>query len=56
MKGKIVKEFPVSTTFTWQKPEFMNVRQRNFRNQKIKPLVGDDVEIVVLDEEKRLEM
>lgn len=25
-----------------------------FRNQKIKPLVGDDVELVVLDEEKRL--
>lgn len=25
-----------------------------FRNQKIKPLVGDDVEIVVLDEEKRI--
>lgn len=24
-----------------------------FRNQKIKPLVGDDVEIAVLDEEKR---
>ena len=25
-----------------------------FRNQKIKPLVGDDVELAVLDEEKRL--
>ena len=25
-----------------------------FRNQKIKPLVGDDVEIVVLDEEKKI--
>ena len=26
----------------------------SFRNQKIKPLVGDNVEIVVLDEEKKL--
>ena len=25
-----------------------------FRNQKIKPLVGDDVEIVVLDEQKKI--
>ena len=30
MKGKIEKEFPVSTTFTWQKPEFMNVRQKEY--------------------------
>ncbi len=30
----------------------MNAVQRNFRNRGIKPLVGDDVEISVLDEEK----
>lgn len=32
----------------------MNVRQKGaFRNQKIKPLVGDDVEIAIVDEETK---
>ena len=36
-------------------PKYMNARQRGvFRNRKIKPLVGDNVEFDVLSEEECL--
>ena len=55
MKGKIVKG---SSGFYYVHVAETGIYECKakgiFRNQKIKPLVGDDVEIVVLDEEKRI--
>ena len=42
MQGKIVKGISGFYYVHEESPEFMNVRQKGaFRNQKIKPLVGD---------------
>lgn len=53
MKGKIVKGISGFYYVHVAETGIYECKAKGiFRNQKIKPLVGDDVEIVVLDEEK----
>lgn len=55
MQGKIIKG--IAGFYYVHVPEsgvYECKARGNFRNQKIKPLVGDDVELVSLDEEKML--
>lgn len=55
MKGKIVKGISGFYYVHVAETGIYECKAKGiFRNQKIKPLVGDDVEIVVLDEEKRI--
>ena len=53
MQGKIIKGSAVSIMYTTVLEMVYECRAKGiFRNRGIKPLVGDDVEISVLDEEK----
>ena len=55
MKGKIVKGISGFYYVHVAETGIYECKAKGiFRNQKIKPLVGDDVEIVVLDEEKKI--
>ena len=55
MKGKIVKGISGFYYVHVAETGIYECKAKGiFRNQKIKPLVGDDVEIVVLDKEKRI--
>ena len=55
MQGKIVKGISGFYYVHVGEPGIYECKAKGiFRNQKIKPLVGDDVEIVVLDEEKKI--
>lgn len=55
MKGKIVKGISGFYYVHVAETGIYECKAKGiFRNQKIKPFVGDDVEIVVLDEEKRI--
>ena len=55
MKGKIVKGISGVYYVHVAETGIYECKAKGiFRNQKIKPLVGDDVEIVVLDEEKKI--
>ena len=55
MKGKIVKGIAGFYYVHVAETGIYECKAKGiFRNQKIKPLVGDDVEIVVLDEEKKI--
>ena len=55
MQGKIIKGI-AGFYYVWcEDDKLYECKAKGiFRNQKIKPLVGDDVEIVVLDEEKKI--
>ena len=55
MQGKIIKGI-AGFYYVYGEDEMLYECKAKgiFRNQKIKPLVGDDVEIVVLDEEKKI--
>ncbi len=55
MRGKIVKGISGFYYVPVAEPGIYECKAKGiFRNQKIKPLVGDDVDSVVLDEEKRI--
>lgn len=55
MQGKIIKGISGFYYVYVEKNGIYECKAKGiFRNQKIKPLVGDDVEITVLDEEKKL--
>lgn len=55
MQGKIVKGISGFYYVHVGEPGIYECKAKGvFRNRKVKPLVGDNVEIVVLDEEKRL--
>lgn len=55
MKGRILKGIAgFYYVETFEKKVYECKAKGVFRNQKLKPLVGDDVEIDIIDEEKRL--
>ena len=55
MQGKIIKGISgFYYVFVEGIGEYECKAKGAFRNQKVKPLVGDNVEIVSLDEEKRI--
>ncbi len=55
MTGKIIKGIAGFYYVHTENAEVYECKAKGiFRNQKIKPLVGDDVELEILDEEKRL--
>lgn len=54
MKGKIIKGI-AGFYYVYAKGNTYECKAKGrFRNQKVKPLVGDDVEITILDEQERL--
>ena len=56
MQGKIIKGIAGFYYVNVVESVFMNVKQGSFRKNGIKPLVGDEVELEVLDEEEKSEM